>query len=139
MLNTMPWYTDTEGGSMLSLPNGALYLHEGGGGFRLEYRTAGGPTSCVIQSWVINVPSLYEARRLAMDMVRNYLLSEAQYLQTTNPLRGNPTVGVNYDCSQPTYTGCGKPKVGCCTRCQEVPCKCKRVQPIPVGGNCGHV
>lgn len=125
---------------MLSTPNGALYLREGGGGFRLEYRTnaasgSGGPTSCVIQSWVINVPSLYEARRLAMDMVRNYLLSEAQYLQTTNP-----TVGVSYECSQPTYTGCGKPKVGCAPpcACQQTPCKCKRVQPVRVGGNCGH-
>ena len=122
---------------MLTLPNGALYLREVAGTFRLEYRTtssSSSSTGCLIQSWVINVPSLYEARRLAMDMVRNYLLSEAQYLQTTNP-----TVGVNYECSMPTYTGCGKPRVGCCTKCQEAPCKCKRVQPVPVGGNCGHV
>ena len=124
---------------MLSLPNGALYLREVGGTFRLEYRTtssSSGGTGCIIQSWVINVPSLYEAHRLAMDMVRNYLLSEAQYLQTTNP-----TVGVNYECSQPTYTGCGKPKVGCAPSCacQQTPCKCKRVQPVPVGGNCGYV
>jgi len=147
----MPWYTSVEGDSMLSLPNGSLYLTEGHvaltpgegrGVFTLEYRAHGG---CVIQSWNINVPSLYEARRLSMDMVRNYLLSEVKYLETTNP-----TVGVNYECrmaatakecSTPTYSGCGKVRVGCsvCKVPENTPCKCKRVYnntPSTVGGYC---
>src|SRR4028118_1942434 len=118
----MPWYTDTMGGSLLSLPNGSLYLIEGSGGFTLQYRTTDGHT---IRSWVVNVSSLYEARRLSMDMVRNYLLGEVKYLETTNP-----TVGVNYQCNSPTYSGSGKPRVGCspsCGSCQQSPCKCKRV------------
>ena len=129
----MPWYTSVEGDSMLSLPNGSLYLTEGRGVFTLEYRAHGG---CVIQSWNINVPSLYEARRLSMDMVRNYLLSEVKYLETTNP-----TVGVNYECNTPTYSGCGKVRVGCsvCKVPENTPCKCKRVYnntPSTVGGYC---
>ena len=131
----MPWYADTMGGSLLSLPNGSLYLTEVQGGFRLEYRTTDGH---IIRSWVVNVPSLYEARRLSMDMVRNYLLGEVQYLETTNP-----TVGVNYACDSPTYTGCGKPKVGCapsCGSCKQEVCKCKRVYATiaTTGGNCAH-
>ncbi len=144
----MPWYTSVEGDSMLSMPNGSLYLtegryptqQEGRGAFTLEYRAHNG---CVIKTWVVNVPSLYEARRLSMDMVRNYLLSEVKYLETTNP-----TVGVEYSCNQPTgtartveatYSGCGKVSVGPrgvpsveCSKCHtpaETPCRCKRVQP----------
>jgi hypothetical protein len=112
---------------MLSMPNGSLYLtegryptqQEGRGAFTLEYRATNG---CVIKTWVVNVPSLYEARRLSMDMVRNFLLSEVKYLETTNP-----TVGVSYSCDQPTYSGCGKVRVGC-SRCHATegnPCKCK--------------
>lgn len=125
----MPWYTDTMGGSMLSLPNGSLYLTEVRGAFNLEYRTAGG---YVVHTWVVNVPSLYEARRLSMDIVRNYLLSEVKYLETTNP-----TVGVQYPCDNPSYMGCGKVRVGCstCSTPPNAPCKCKRVY-ATVGGPC---
>lgn len=119
----MPWYTSVEGDSMLSLPNGSLYLTEGRGAFTLEYRATGGT---VIHTWSINVPSLYEARRLSMDIVRNFLLAEAKYLETTNP-----TVGVSYECNSPTYSGCGKVKVGCsaCGSKVDTPCSCKKVQP----------
>ena len=120
----MPWYTSVEGDSMLSLPNGSLYLTEGRGAFNLEYRAASG---CPIHTWTINVPSLYEARRLSMDIVRNYLLGEVKYLETTSP-----TVGVNYPCNAP-LSACGKVRVGC-TNCgsnstQDRPCKCKKVPP----------
>lgn len=134
----MPWYTSVEGDSMLSLPNGSLYLTEGPGSgpdrggrgaFNLEYKTVGGH---VIHTWVINVPSLYEARRLSMDIVRNYLLGEVKYLETTNP-----TVGVQYSCDSPTLSGCGKVRVGCstCGTTPNTPCKCKRVY-ATIGGNC---
>lgn len=135
----MPWYTSVEGDSMLSLPNGSLYLTEGPsrdvpiegrGAFTLEYRATGG---CVIHTWVVNVPSLYEARRLSMDIVRNYLLSEIKYLETTNP-----TVGVEYSCNSPTYSGCGKVRVGCsaCKAPEGNPCKCKKVPSTLVSKLC---
>jgi hypothetical protein len=128
----MPWYTSVEGDSMLSLPNGSLYLTEGREAFRLEYRAASG---CPIHAWTINVPSLYEARRLSMDIVRNFLLSEVKYLETTSP-----TVGVSYACDSPTYSACGKVRVGCsaCGSSGNNHCKCKRVYatvPLSVGGS----
>ena len=128
----MPWYTSVEGDSMLSMPNGSLYLTEGRGAFTLEYK---GSNGCVIKTWVVNVPSLYEARRLSMDMVRNYLLSEVKYLETTNP-----TVGVEYICNQPTYNGCGKVKVGCskCHAPEGNPCKCK-LQPTLLQRSAGSL
>jgi hypothetical protein len=124
----MPWYTNVDGSSTLSMPNGSLYLTEVRGAFSLEYRSNMG---IAIHTWAINVPSLYEARRLSMDIVRNYLLSEAKYLETTNP-----TLGVSYGCDNPlSSTASGKVRVGCCPTCKTETCKCKRV-PYKLQDNC---